>query len=141
MLQKLERALSWIPGFVMFWPFYITLIKTSFYFGATRSRLCFFDTKKLQHFNKKILQQVYLKKKSIDLKVSQSNDYSFLRRKRKYFTRSRNSFSWSISCPLIDWTMNSRVTFICKILEILKGLSISLKFWLKIFGKLVSDLL
>ena len=30
---------------------------------------------------------------------------------------------------------------ICKILEILEGPSISLKFWLKTFGKLVSDLL
>ena len=37
--------------------------------------------------------------------------------------------------------ISTRVTFICKILEILKGLSISLKFWLKICGKLVSDLL
>ena len=37
--------------------------------------------------------------------------------------------------------INNRVITICKILEILKGLSISLKFWLKIFGKLVSDIL
>ena len=35
----------------------------------------------------------------------------------------------------------NRVSTICKILEILKSESISLKFWLKIFGKLVSDLL
>ena len=34
-----------------------------------------------------------------------------------------------------------RVSTILEILEILKGQSISLKFWLKIFGKLVSDLL
>ena len=32
----------------------------------------------------------------------------------------------------------SRVNTICKILEILKGLSISLKFWLKIYEKLHS---
>ena len=37
--------------------------------------------------------------------------------------------------------MHIRVSTICKILEILKSESISLKFWLKIFGKLVSDLL
>ena len=37
--------------------------------------------------------------------------------------------------------LHSRVSTICKILEILKSESISLKFWLKIFGKLVSDLL
>ena len=35
----------------------------------------------------------------------------------------------------------SRVSTIWEILEILKRESISLKFWLKIFGKLVSDLL
>jgi hypothetical protein len=35
----------------------------------------------------------------------------------------------------------SRVSTILEILEILKGQFISLKFWLKIFGKLVSDLL
>ena len=34
-----------------------------------------------------------------------------------------------------------RVSTIWEILEILKSESISLKFWLKIFGKLVSDLL
>ena len=38
-------------------------------------------------------------------------------------------------------TMCSRVSTIWEILEILKSESISLKFWLKIFGKLVSDLL
>ena len=37
--------------------------------------------------------------------------------------------------------MYIRVSTIWEILEILKGESISLKFWLKIFGKLVSDLL
>ena len=37
--------------------------------------------------------------------------------------------------------MCTRVSTILEILEILKGESISLKFWLKIFGKLVSDLL
>ena len=36
---------------------------------------------------------------------------------------------------------HSRVSTIWEILEILKSESISLKFWLKIFGKLVSDLL
>jgi hypothetical protein len=39
------------------------------------------------------------------------------------------------------WLMWIRVYTICKTLEILKGPSISLRFWLKIFGKLVSDLL
>ena len=37
--------------------------------------------------------------------------------------------------------LDNRVSTIWEILEILKGESISLKFWLKIFGKMVSDLL
>ena len=41
----------------------------------------------------------------------------------------------------IGMHLHIRVTLILEILEILKGPSISLKFWLKICGKLVSDLL
>ena len=40
-----------------------------------------------------------------------------------------------------DRVLHIRVSTIWEILEILKSESISLKFWLKIFGKLVSDLL
>ena len=38
-------------------------------------------------------------------------------------------------------SLYSRVSTILEILEFLKGESISLRFWLKIHGKLVSDLL